>query len=339
MVDAKLFMAAERNGYNGQIFEALKNRFPEISEHVISQTLQSVHGNPECCMTLLAAESDRILYGGYDMIDNPMPVQPSSQNVPIDDPISISIPPSTTSPYLPRVVAPLTVRPTTVGQPSPTLGYVSPGAGDRVTPSASSASYDQTLLCHQRQRLETLRKEIYNEQHKLMRVKDECQEKETEMFDIKYRVAANPTNTDVKHLRDEIHVLREDIDQMTQEIDGLSNGRVVIGHPSGSPLITETPTPVRRAESFPSSRPHSGTNGPMSGLQRFCSAFGNLTTSSHGEDGSQLSPQTEDTSWEFIPPHHSALNRLGNGSWTCAHCTFENHEALDVCEMCERARS
>ncbi|XP_067048841.1 TGF-beta-activated kinase 1 and MAP3K7-binding protein 2-like isoform X3 [Acropora muricata] len=318
MVDAKLFMAAERNGYNGQIFEALKNRFPEISEHVISQTLQSVHGNPECCMTLLAAESDRILYGGYDMIDSPMPVQPSSQNVPIDDPISISIPPSTTSPYLPRVVAPLTVRPTTVGQPSPTLGYVSPGAGDRVTPSASSASYDQTLLCHQRQRLETLRKEIYNEQHKLMRVKDECQEKETEMFDIKYRVAANPTNTDVKHLRDEIHVLREDIDQMTQEIDGLSNGRVVIGHPSSSSLITETPTPVRRAESFPSSRPHSGTNG---------------------EDGSQLSPQTEDTSWEFIPPHHSALNRLGNGSWTCAHCTFENHEALDVCEMCERARS
>lgn len=26
-----------------------------------------------------------------------------------------------------------------------------------------------------------------------MRVKDECQEKETEMFDIKFRVAANPT--------------------------------------------------------------------------------------------------------------------------------------------------
>ena len=26
-----------------------------------------------------------------------------------------------------------------------------------------------------------------------MRVKNECQEKETEMFDIKYRVAANPT--------------------------------------------------------------------------------------------------------------------------------------------------
>ena len=29
---------------------------------------------------------------------------------------------------------------------------------------------------------------------------------------------------DVKHLRDEILVLREEIDQMTQEIDGLSNG-------------------------------------------------------------------------------------------------------------------
>lgn len=41
MVDAKYFMAAERNGYNGQIFEALRNRFPEIPEQVISQTLQA----------------------------------------------------------------------------------------------------------------------------------------------------------------------------------------------------------------------------------------------------------------------------------------------------------
>lgn len=41
MVDAKIFMAAERNGYNGQIFEALRNRFPEIPEQVISQTLQA----------------------------------------------------------------------------------------------------------------------------------------------------------------------------------------------------------------------------------------------------------------------------------------------------------
>ena len=41
MVDAKLFMAAERNGHNGQIFEALRNRFPEIPEQLISQTLQS----------------------------------------------------------------------------------------------------------------------------------------------------------------------------------------------------------------------------------------------------------------------------------------------------------
>lgn len=31
--------------------------------------------------------------------------------------------------------------------------------------------------------------------------------------------------TDVKHLRDENRVLREEIEQMTREIDGLSNGR------------------------------------------------------------------------------------------------------------------
>lgn len=41
MVDARLFMATERNGYNGQIFEALRNRFPEIPEQFISQTLQT----------------------------------------------------------------------------------------------------------------------------------------------------------------------------------------------------------------------------------------------------------------------------------------------------------
>lgn len=44
MVDAKYFMATERNGYSGQIFEALKNRFPEIPEQVISQTLQAEVG-------------------------------------------------------------------------------------------------------------------------------------------------------------------------------------------------------------------------------------------------------------------------------------------------------
>ena len=44
MVDAKFFMAAERNGHNGHIFEALRNRFPEIPEQVISQTLQSEVG-------------------------------------------------------------------------------------------------------------------------------------------------------------------------------------------------------------------------------------------------------------------------------------------------------
>jgi len=44
MVDAKIFMAAERNGHNGQIFEALRNRFPEIPEQVISRTLQAEVG-------------------------------------------------------------------------------------------------------------------------------------------------------------------------------------------------------------------------------------------------------------------------------------------------------
>ncbi|XP_020622219.1 uncharacterized protein LOC110059837 [Orbicella faveolata] len=103
MVDAKYFMAAERNGYNGQIFEALKNRFPEIPEQVISQTLQAEHGNTERCLRILTAESDRFLYGGgVDMLDSPMPVQPSSQNTPVDEPISITIPTTNTSPYLPH---------------------------------------------------------------------------------------------------------------------------------------------------------------------------------------------------------------------------------------------
>ena len=41
MVDTTIFMAAERNGHSGQIFEALRNRFPEIPEQVISRTLQT----------------------------------------------------------------------------------------------------------------------------------------------------------------------------------------------------------------------------------------------------------------------------------------------------------
>ncbi|XP_068698327.1 mitogen-activated protein kinase kinase kinase 7-interacting protein 3 homolog isoform X1 [Montipora foliosa] len=354
MVDAKFFMAAERNGHNGHIFEALRNRFPEIPEQVISQTLQSEHGNPERCLTILSAESNRILYGGTDVIDSPMPVQPSSQNTPTDEPITISIPSSTTPPYLPsRITPPLQpmMRPTTVAQPSPPSGYVSPGPADRPPSSSSAASYDLTLLCHQRQRLETLKKEILNERSKVSRLRRECQEKETEIIDVKFRVAANPTCTDVKHLRDENHVLREEIEHMTREIDGLSNGRdVVIGHPHNNPALTQYPSgyqvPVRRAESFPSSRPHSGTNGPVSGLQRFCSMFS--TPPPHGEEGSpgSLSPPADEGSleWEFLPPnhhhhHHSTVHRSEDTTWTCAVCTFANHDALEICEMCEMPRN
>ena len=92
-------------------------------------------------------ESDKILYGGIDVLDSPMPVQPTSQNTPIDEPISITIPSSTTSPYvLNRITPPLhpAIRPMTVAQPSPTAGFVSPVSADRPPPSAV-ASYDKSM--------------------------------------------------------------------------------------------------------------------------------------------------------------------------------------------------
>lgn len=337
MVDAKYFMAAERNGYNGQIFEALRSRFPEIPERIISQTLQAEHGNTERCLRILAAESDRFLYGGGgDMLDSPMPVHPSSQNTPIDEPISITIPNTNTSPYLPNRTTPPPLqplmRPMTVAQPSPGMEYVSSCPVERPPPSAS-VSYDQTLLCHQRQRLDTLKKEMYNEQHKLIRLRNELQDKEMEMWNLKYCVAANPTSIDVKHLRDENHVLREEIEQMTHEIDQLSYGREA--------LQPYQPPPVRRVESFPSSRPHSNTNGPPISLQRLYSMFGGTSASSAhaGEESpSSLSPPPDGGSneWEFLPPN---FHNSEETTWTCTVCTFANHEALEVCEMCDMPRN
>lgn len=106
------------------------------------------HGNTERCLRILTAESDRFLYGGgVDMLDSPMPVQPSSQNTPIDEPISITIPTTNTSPYLPNRTAPPPlqplIRPMTVAQPSPGMEYISSGPGERPLPSAS-VSYDQS---------------------------------------------------------------------------------------------------------------------------------------------------------------------------------------------------
>lgn len=80
------------------------------------------------------------------MIDSPMPVPPSSQNIPIDEPISIAIPSNTTSTYVAnRVTPPLQplIRPMTVAQPSPGIGYVSPSPADRPV-SSVTASYDQS---------------------------------------------------------------------------------------------------------------------------------------------------------------------------------------------------
>ncbi|KAM7433996.1 hypothetical protein ABFA07_015830 [Porites harrisoni] len=353
MVDTTIFMAAERNGHSGQIFEALRNRFPEIPEQVISRTLQTEHGNPERCLAVLAVESDKILYGGIDVLDSPMPVQPTSQNTPIDEPISITIPSSTTSPYvLNRITPPLhpAIRPMTVAQPSPSAGFVSPVSADRPPPSAV-ASYDKTLLCHQRQRLETLKKEIYNEHHKLIRLRSECQEKETDRINKKFRVAPYPTSADVRHLRGENQVLTEEIEQMTREIDELSNGReVVIGHhPNSNPALNQLPTyppPVRRVESFPSCRANTGANGRASSLHRFCSMIGSLTThSSHDEESpsGSISPPPDGGSvndWVFLPPNlQTTVHTSENTTWTCTVCTFLNHEALEVCEMCEMPRN
>lgn len=355
MVDAKFFMATERNGHNGQIFEALRSRFPEIPEQVISNTLQAEHGNPERCLSILAAESDRLLYGGnVEVIDSPMPVQPSSQSTPIDEPISIAIPQSTNPPHLPNrteppALQPMT-RPMTVAQPSSAAAYVSSCTGERQIPS-TVASYDQTLLCHQQRRLETLNKEMYNEHRKLIRLKDNLQEKEMEMVNNKFRVAANPTPADVKHLRDENRVLREEIEQMTREIDGLSNGRdVLIGNTSNNPVVTQPPPPyqpppVRRVESFPSSRPHSGTNGYGPSLTRFCSMFGRIPT--HEEESpTSLSPPPPpldgslSNEWVFLPNYQNVMHeRPEERTWTCSVCTFANHEALEVCEMCEMPRN
>ncbi|KAM7433997.1 hypothetical protein ABFA07_015830 [Porites harrisoni] len=314
MVDTTIFMAAERNGHSGQIFEALRNRFPEIPEQVISRTLQTEHGNPERCLAVLAVESDKILYGGIDVLDSPMPVQPTSQNTPIDEPISITIPSSTTSPYvLNRITPPLhpAIRPMTVAQPSPSAGFVSPVSADRPPPSAV-ASYDKTLLCHQRQRLETLKKEIYNEHHKLIRLRSECQEKETDRINKKFRVAPYPTSADVRHLRGENQVLTEEIEQMTREIDELSNGReVVIGHhPNSNPALNQLPTYPPPDEESPS-----GSISPP-------------------PDGGSVND------WVFLPPNlQTTVHTSENTTWTCTVCTFLNHEALEVCEMCEMPRN
>lgn len=99
-------------------------------------------------MSILAAESDRLLYGGnVEVIDSPMPVQPSSQSTPIDEPISIAIPQSTNPPHLPNrteppALQPMT-RPMTVAQPSSAAAYVSSCTGERQIPS-TVASYDQS---------------------------------------------------------------------------------------------------------------------------------------------------------------------------------------------------
>ena len=114
-------------------------------------------GNLERCLSILAAESDRFLYGGnIDVLDSPMPVQPSSQNTPIDEPISIAIPQPTNTPYLPNRTAPPPlqpmIRPMTVAQSSSGVGRVSscPLPGERQPPSAV-ASYDQSMYSNKLQ--------------------------------------------------------------------------------------------------------------------------------------------------------------------------------------------
>lgn len=56
------------------------------------------------------------------------------------------------------------------------------------------------------------------------------------------------------------------------------------------------------------------------------------------ESPSSLSPPPDGGSneWVFLPPNYHNSEET---TWTCTVCTFANHEALEVCEMCDMPRN
>ncbi|KAK3746981.1 hypothetical protein QZH41_011933 [Actinostola sp. cb2023] len=215
---SKVCMAAVNENDKTFSTKRLQERFPEIPETVIAKILTQHAYNMEKCITILTQESDRYLYG--ESSDGPVVTLPQSTL----EPLSIQIPPQPASdlatnyyvrdsPRTPRD------RATTVGIASSGGATAVPGTqGDR---HHQVDEYSRKLIPHQQQRLERLIKEVELEKQKLFELQSLVSIKQEEIMNKNFRVAGNPSKTDVDHLEEETQVLREEIDQMSHEIDSI----------------------------------------------------------------------------------------------------------------------
>ncbi|XP_001630637.2 TGF-beta-activated kinase 1 and MAP3K7-binding protein 2 isoform X1 [Nematostella vectensis] len=252
--------------------KALQSRFPELPLDVIAKFLSQHAGNLEKCIVILSQESDKYLYGEDVVADSPtpVPVQPSTSSAasrpnlsassaPLE-PLSITIPPSNITErapgYGPLSVMPVT-RPLTIAIPSSSCLSTVSEAEAANTRHQSIDAYSQKLIQHQQQRLERIKKELEHERENLFKLQVAVREKEEELFHKKYKVADNPTESNIAHLQEETEVLRSEVDQMASQIDKLNHGASPpLGIINPQQDVYQFPTPLPQSNHYHQGGPH-----------------------------------------------------------------------------------
>ncbi|XP_070569106.1 LOW QUALITY PROTEIN: TGF-beta-activated kinase 1 and MAP3K7-binding protein 3-like [Ptychodera flava] len=203
------------------------------------------------------------------------------------------------------------------GQPPPSAQT----AG--LTKEQEDYAYTQALLLHQQARFERLLRDLDEEKAKLDKSRHQVEQMERELIDRRNRSSQLPNAEHIGRLRSNNRGLQTDIQIMSREMEFLNSGQV--------------PT-VDQSSSFYGNIGSTGAPGPVPPKP---------------PDYSPISAPKPPPPPPPPPPPRSSAHKVISAiateqagildsdegqQWSCAHCTFLNHPALDKCECCEMPR-
>ncbi|XP_002730686.1 TGF-beta-activated kinase 1 and MAP3K7-binding protein 3-like [Saccoglossus kowalevskii] len=183
-----------------------------------------------------------------------------------------------------------------------------------LTKEQEDYAYTQALLLHQKARCDRLIRDLEVEKKTLENFRREVEGLETELMDRKVRSSQLPRLEHIARLRAENRMLQTDINCMSKEVEVIANendaeqsssfyGNFTTGAPG--PVPPKPPTPSKSAHSMiPPARP----------------------------------PPPLPAKKPPPPPPVKTSDPDEGQQWSCVHCTFLNHPALDKCETCEMPR-
>ncbi|XP_077977215.1 TGF-beta-activated kinase 1 and MAP3K7-binding protein 3-like [Glandiceps talaboti] len=202
---------------------------------------------------------------------------------------------------------------------------VASGGPAALTKEQEDYAYTQALLLHQKARCDRLVRDLEDESSKLNRFRREVEQMEKDLMERRSRSSRLPNAEHIAKLRGENRSLQTDIQLLSREVELIRSDQVQAVDQTSSFYrnigSTGAPGPIPPKPPDNSSMPPTPPQAPPTPTSSHCPGAGagaGAASTTVGEVG--------------------VLDSEEGQQWSCVHCTFLNHPALDKCECCEMPR-